>query len=182
MDETIITNHNSLVKPGDLVIHVGDFTLGKKGAPYIAKLHGDHIFLRGSHDKWLRSASEIWERNIEGQIVVACHYAMRVWPKSHYGAWQVYGHSHGHLPPLGKQHDVGVDNNNFFPVSWKELKVIMAGRDDNPNLLKKEQLRGRDETQIGYDNSGCTPGDGGRESRSDNGTDRDDAGSGEGRS
>ena len=45
---------------------------------------------------------------------------------SHYGAWQIYGHSYGHLPPIGKQWDVGVDNNEFRPVSFDELKAIMA--------------------------------------------------------
>ena len=32
------------------------------------------------------------------QDIVLCHYAMRVWQKSHYGAWMLYGHSHGTLP------------------------------------------------------------------------------------
>ena len=33
------------------------------------------------------------------QLVVLCHYAMRVWDRSHYGSWHLYGHSHGNLPP-----------------------------------------------------------------------------------
>lgn len=139
MNTVIIDNHNSVVSRGDLVVHLGDFTLGKTADDYIKRLNGSHIFLRGSHDRWLKNARDIWESTIEGQVVVACHYAMRVWPKSHYGSWQIYAHSHGKLPPIGKQHDVGVDNNNFMPVSFDELRVIMAGRDDNPNLIKRRQ-------------------------------------------
>ena len=141
MNAEIVKRHNSVVKPNDTVINVGDFALGKpKDVSIIrAQLVGKQIFLRGSHDKWLNHASDIWKGTVEGQVIVACHYAMRVWPQSHYGSWDVYGHSHGHLPPLGKQHDVGVDNNDFYPVSFEKLKEIMATRDDNPNLIKGDR-------------------------------------------
>jgi calcineurin-like phosphoesterase family protein len=62
---------------------------------------------------------------------------MRVWPRSHYNSWQLYGHSHGRLEPVGKQWDVGVDNNNFYPVSFDQLVEIMKNRPDNFNLVKK---------------------------------------------
>jgi hypothetical protein len=41
------------------------------------------------------------------------------------------------LPPIGKQWDVGVDNNDFYPVSLPQLKEIMKTREDNFNLVKK---------------------------------------------
>lgn len=129
MDAELIARHNAVVGKGDTVVHVGDFTLRDPefAAAIIRQLVGQHVFVRGSHDRWLPPhALSIWERAIEGQHVVACHYAMRVWPKSHYGSWQIYGHSHGHLPPVGKQWDVGVDGNGFRPVSFDELKAIMA--------------------------------------------------------
>jgi calcineurin-like phosphoesterase family protein len=138
MDEAIIQQHNAVVRDGDKVIHVGDFTLGTDAAKYIRRLRGKHTFLKGSHDRWLgEHAPSILEVKIDGQLIVACHYAMRVWPKSHYNSWQVYGHSHGRLPPIGKQHDVGVDNNDFMPVSYDQLRAIMATRDDNPNLVRR---------------------------------------------
>ncbi len=145
MDEEIIKRHNAVVSAADLVVHVGDFTLGKDAEPYIKRLNGKHIFIRGSHDRWLKDAPDIWAKQIDSQWVVACHYAMRVWPKSHYGSWQVFGHSHGGLPPLGKQHDVGVDNNDFTPVSMAQLKVIMAALPDNPNLVSGLRERATDE-------------------------------------
>ena len=37
--------------------------------------------------------------------------------------------------------DVGVDNNNFFPLSFEEIKEIMAKRPDNPNFIKEEDRR-----------------------------------------
>lgn len=148
MDEELIARHNALVRPADCVLHVGDFAFGEQAmvqAKYIKRLAGKHVFVRGSHDRWLQSAPDIWEQRFGEVVVVACHYAMRVWPKSHYGSWQVYGHSHGKLPPIGKQHDVGVDANDFRPVSFDELVAIMAKRPDNPNLIRKRRAERKED-------------------------------------
>jgi calcineurin-like phosphoesterase family protein len=138
MDETIIQRHNEVVRKEDIVIHNGDFTLLPKikAQRYISRLSGQHIFLHGSHDHWLEKLwLDIWEKSIEEQHIVVCHYAMRVWPRSHHNSWQLYGHSHGMLEPLGKQWDIGVDNNNFYPLSFAQIKEIMSKRPDNPNLV-----------------------------------------------
>ena len=63
---------------------------------------------------------------------------MRVWHRSHYNAWQLYGHSHAKLEPIGKQYDVGVDNNNFMPVSFNELVEIMDKQPNNFNYIPPE--------------------------------------------
>lgn len=141
-DVEIIKKHNSVVRPGDTVVHAGDFTLisnrAKVQNDYINRLNGTHIFLKGSHDRWLHSQScRIWEKTIEGQFIVVCHYSMRTWHRSHYNSWQLYAHSHGKLAPQGKQHDIGVDNNNFYPLSFDEICVIMQSRPDNFNLVKR---------------------------------------------
>ena len=143
MDETIITNFNSTVGKNDMTIHAGDFTLWKNVPgiykKYIDRLNGYHVFLKGSHDYWLnnnKQTNQIWEKVIAGKYVVVCHYAMRVWARSHYNSFQLYGHSHGNLEPVGKQHDIGVDNNNFFPVSYQTIVEIMKNRPDNINLVR----------------------------------------------
>ena len=138
MDRELIRRHNEVVGPDDTVIHAGDFAYRNTRAPqsYLQELNGHHILVRGSHDRWLDvTAREILELEIEGQPLVVCHYAMRTWPRSHYGSWQLHGHSHGTLEPQGKQWDVGVDHNDFTPVSFAQLKEIMAGRPDNPGLV-----------------------------------------------
>lgn len=146
MNDEIIRRHNELVTINDTVIHAGDFTLStvKYAESILVRLNGNHIFVRGSHDKFLKNSflknseiKEILELTIEKQPIIVCHYSMRVWPRSHYNSWQVYGHSHGRLHPEGKQWDVGVDNNNFYPISFEKLSEIMANRPDNFNLVKK---------------------------------------------
>ncbi len=142
MDETLILNHNSRVNNGDTVVHAGDFTLIKDREKvyrkYINRLNGKHIFLKGSHDYWLdNKALRIWEKKFKQAFVVVCHYNMRTWHRSHYNSFQLYGHSHGKLAPIGKQHDIGVDNNEFYPVSWTAIVHIMRKRPDNPNLIRR---------------------------------------------
>ena len=53
-----------------------------------------------------------------------CHYAMRVWPRSHYGVLQLYGHSYGSLPGDSQSCDVGVDYApwGMRPVNLPEIK------------------------------------------------------------
>jgi len=138
MQEILIANHNRVVTKYDITVHAGDFSFTEECAKkIIPRLNGNHIFVIGSHDKWLKNtAKQIWEKKIEGVHVVVCHYAMRTWTKSHRNSWQFYGHSHGRLAPDGKQWDVGVDNNNFSPVSFEKLVQIMSKQPDNKNLIK----------------------------------------------
>lgn len=139
MNEELISRHNAVVGKNDYIIHAGDFFLGDKNdiAIIIKSLKGNHIFLKGSHDRWLQNAEQIWSKVIAGQKIVVSHYCLRTWDASHYNSWHLFGHSHGKLEPLGKSWDIGVDNNNFYPLSFDEIAVIMKNRPDNFNLIKK---------------------------------------------
>jgi calcineurin-like phosphoesterase family protein len=139
MDRAPINNHNKVVSSKDTVYHLGDFTLSKYPGEiqeYIKQLNGTHIFITGSHDKWMKNKVYLIEEKINGVQIVMCHYAMRVWPGSHYNSWQLYGHSHGHLPGVGKQLDVGVDTHHFCPYSFDEIKTILDKKEDNFNKIK----------------------------------------------
>ena len=140
MDTEIIKRHNEVVGDEDIVIHAGDFTMRKnerEAENYIRRLNGKHIFIKGSHDHWINNFSHyIWKKEIEDNYIVVCHFAMRVWPKSHYNSWQLYGHSHGKLEGIGKQMDIGVDTHNYYPYSLEEIKKIMNKKPDNFNLIK----------------------------------------------
>ena len=138
MNEKIISNWNSVVKPGDLVYHLGDYTFGRNDFEFDAtfkRLNGLIVLIKGNHDKlaWANrhkfyaAHDSYHEINVNGQDITLCHYAMRVWNKSHYGAWNLYGHSHGSLPddPYSRSFDIGVDCHNFYPLSFDEVKAIM---------------------------------------------------------
>ena len=144
MDEDIIKKHNEVVGKEDTVIHAGDYTFIKDRSivqrKYIDRLNGNHIFLKGSHDPWLPYTHRtMYELKLGDIYIVVCHYAMRVWPRSHYNSWMLYGHSHGKLAPQRKQWDIGIDNNNFYPISLDKIAEIMLKQPDNFNLVKNER-------------------------------------------
>jgi len=127
MDSELIRRFNEVVGKNDLTVHAGDFCWCKKEKEahikYISKLNGNHTFLKGSHDHWLPNSTKfMWRKLIEQQFVVVCHYCMRTWERSHYGAWQLFGHSHGRMGPFKDQLDIGVDTFGFRPYSWEDVK------------------------------------------------------------
>lgn len=146
MTEGLIERHNAKVGRGDLVYHLGDMfwrTFGLGNAVNVMRrLNGNHYYILGNHEElmldkesealrnhfvWVKERIKIRPNSIlapEG--IVLDHYAARVWNGSHKGAWQLYGHSHGELPEdLGFAFDVGVDPNNYSPVSIEEAAVRM---------------------------------------------------------
>ena len=133
MNAIILDNLLKNVDQGDILYFLGDLTFDKKIAQDFFNVLKDieiH-FIVGNHDssqvvkiaqKRCASVSQIKNVIIEEQSITLCHYAMRVWNKSHYNSWQLYGHSHANLNGIGKQFDVGVDSNNFLPVPFEKLK------------------------------------------------------------
>ena len=149
MNEAIIVRWNDRVKPGDFVYHLGDFGWNKCD-DIIRRLGGQKFLIVGSHDAEGSRLKKYWCQitpmksiKIGIQTVVLTHCAMRIWEKSHYGSWHLYGHSHGRSDPWGKSFDVGVDTHNFFPYSWDEVVEKMATLSENVN---DQRSQGKDAT------------------------------------
>jgi calcineurin-like phosphoesterase family protein len=142
MREELIARHNSKVpdKPTSLTIHVGDMFWNsmdeKECYDIIHRLNGKHAFIFGNHDeviersKWLKDqfvwvsgknkSSGIEIVNYNEMEITLCHYAMRVWERSHKGSGMLFGHSHDELPVVGRSFDIGVDGHDYFPWSAAE--------------------------------------------------------------
>lgn len=149
-DETLIRNWNSVVGETDLVFHLGDFSFGlsdvERTRTLFFRLHGRKRLVLGNHDvdkkgnlhrgladlPWDARPTHACETTDEGKRVYLCHYASRVWPGAHYGAYHFYGHSHGKLPGIGRSRDVGVDMPDvaFIPRTFAELTAGMEANDD----------------------------------------------------
>jgi calcineurin-like phosphoesterase family protein len=143
MNDTLIERINTFVRPQDTLYHLGDFALGRGRLDIIGSLVDriacKHIrLILGNHDlpieKKLAKLTPGFEDilpvfvgKINGQSITLNHYAQRIWNKSHYGAWHLYGHSHGTLPalPNTKAMDVGVDCHHFLPVAFEDIKIVM---------------------------------------------------------
>jgi calcineurin-like phosphoesterase family protein len=149
-DRVLIENWNRCVKHGDDVYFLGDFCFkSKEIAERVRKhLNGQIFFIEGNHDSAAKTIKHTfaWYQQVKmveisGQAIWLSHYAHRVWPKAHYGAWHLYGHSHGKLPEAdsGLSMDVGVDATalrscnslnpeGYRPVSFEEVAKIMKGK------------------------------------------------------
>lgn len=146
MDEEIINNHNEVVDPEDTFYFLGDFSFNKAlTEQYLQRLNGKKFFIKGNHDyketielykKYGTYLGELAEVSVGDQRIILCHYAMRVWNKSHRGVWHLYGHSHHSLPddPTSLSIDIGVNGKgyNYSPLSFNQIKGIMAKKEYKP--------------------------------------------------
>jgi calcineurin-like phosphoesterase family protein len=140
MNSAILERLNSAVKANDVLYFLGDFCIGPKARALELRreIRCKKIFaVPGNHDKDTRKLTEefswlgdLAEVSINGQRIVLCHYAMRVWNHSSHGAWHLYGHSHGRLPTLNNSlsMDVGVDTHDFGPWHFDEVRDRMTAK------------------------------------------------------
>lgn len=148
MSEFLIAEHNKLVKPDDTYFDMGDVaycTTYDRALECWRRLNGKKHLITGNHDQLMAevhanhpelfagyyalpdpSVKCIVEKQIEGQIIIMSHYALREWHHDLRGTWHLFGHTHAFLPPFGKSMDVGVDAMNYRPVSFDEIKEFMA--------------------------------------------------------
>jgi calcineurin-like phosphoesterase family protein len=154
MNDVILSNLELSVDKGDVLYYLGDLTFKKKVAlQFFERFRNlETHYIIGNHDKeeiitiakkYCKSVSYLKDIKLNGRNITLCHYAMRVWNKSHCNAWQLYGHSHGNLAPVGKQFDVGVDSNEFKPVSITQIEKIMEKAPNNMNYIPPEKRQSK---------------------------------------
>ena len=133
MDRALIDAWNSVVSPGDVVYHLGDFSLRPAAviSDLLKKLHGTKHLIVGNHDRvdeisgcrlqgWA-SMREMAKISVDGHSVFLCHYPMREWPGMWQGTVHLYGHVHGNLQPLPGSMEVGADVWGGKPIQMAEI-------------------------------------------------------------
>jgi calcineurin-like phosphoesterase family protein len=141
MNRVLINNWNSIVTKDDIVFHLGDFSFNETHK-FLDELLGEIYFVKGNHDKQLINClgvsrtPAIRDIKIDGYPpITLCHFSMRVWNKSHFGAYCLFGHSHGTLEPYKKSVDVGVDSHwitgkkEYRPFSIIEIDNYLKNRE-----------------------------------------------------
>lgn len=147
MNETLIANWNKSVGPDDIVFHLGDFCLGDSGKwnRILDRLNGKIYLILGNHDlrNFRKSYAERFESvamqmhiEVDNQKICLNHYPFLCYDGSYDGVWQLFGHVHTNRNHTGNdaarlkllfptQYDVGVDNNDFTPVSFAQVKEVI---------------------------------------------------------
>ena len=147
MNDTLIANWNSVIGRDDTVFHLGDFCSGNatEWAKILSRLNGRIFLIMGNHDirKVCRCIAQRFEHvtmqmriEVGKQRIYLCHYPFLCFEGDHKDVWQLFGHMHTrkgstridanrlkHLYPT--QYDVGVDNNDFTPVSFEKISTII---------------------------------------------------------
>ena len=148
MDRKLIENWNNKVPKDGLVFHLGDFAWGGSDVwkKIREQLNGEIVLIKGNHD--IKNMSSTAEQTlfkfttqqmlieVEGRKMYLNHYPFLCYAgvyRDQQGLiFQAYGHVHSGPNKKGKdmprlaytfptQYDVGVDNNNYEPISWHEL-------------------------------------------------------------
>ena len=152
MNENIIARFNSKVGPKDSLYILGDafWGSGARANEILKRLNGKKFLIRGNHDRFLnhpdfdQSIFE-WVKDLDkvvhqGTKFIMCHYPMLEWEGYYRGSLHCYGHVHdsyfkdeeryqgtAKLAALGpRAFNVGVDVNDFMPVSAEDL-IILSG-------------------------------------------------------
>ena len=156
MDRALIDAWNSVVSPGDVVYHLGDFSLRPAAviSDLLKKLHGIKHLIVGNHDRvdevsgcrlqgWA-SMREMAKISVDGQSVFLCHYPMREWPGMWQGTVHLYGHVHGNLQPLPGSMEVGADVWGGKPVQMMDILNAVMPFDAESEKQQRKSLRLRD--------------------------------------
>lgn len=142
--QILVANFNSRVQPGDTTYHLGDFSFLNKEASQrlLASLNGTHIIVLGNHDRGPIGMKEVGfaevhynlTMEIDGKKVYMSHMPPSEWDEPGRKYKLVFkqappadcdvhlaGHVHEKWARKGKVINVGVDQRNFYPVSFDEL-------------------------------------------------------------
>jgi calcineurin-like phosphoesterase family protein len=152
MNRAMIENWNSYVTDRDEIYILGDFMYkgtGKDANNILSRLKGKKYLVKGNHEKYLSDPSfnanafewikDYYALKLDGgQMIVMFHYPMLSWHGSHHGSIHLYGHVHNSgikYPDFGEKLkmlgpraiNVGVDVNDFYPVSIKQILESVKG-------------------------------------------------------
>ena len=128
MNELIIKNFNDVVKDTDVVYFLGDFAF-KNHEEHLSRLNGIIVFVLGNHDSrtTLKTHIKKIELLIKNQELLCvhnpadCEEGFRVNLVGHvHTLWKTKKTKKGNLLI-----NVGVDQWNFKPVHYNELKRLM---------------------------------------------------------
>lgn len=96
MDEALVKNWNSVVRPTDTVYHLGDVVINRSALPILGRLNGTKILVKGNHDVFRAEEYLEYFKDIRGSAVlnnlVMTHIPLH--PTS-IERWD--GNIHGHL-------------------------------------------------------------------------------------
>lgn len=132
MNDVLISNFNSIVGKNDTVYILGDlcYRVKREDANHlVSRLNGKKILIIGNHD--INYDHDMFDEITYFKVIKynkvsfsLMHYPMLSWPHSNHNGIQLHGHIHSnYMDNVNnknneiKRYDVGVDANNYYPIS-----------------------------------------------------------------
>jgi len=147
MNRILVSNWNMRVGKKDEVYIVGDFAW-KRHMHFLMQLNGKKHLVIGNHDKMSQdeyknfsSCAIRMQKVFDKQLVILDHFPMRSWNGRCHKSWHLFGHVHGRFGTnlIHNTMDVGVDCNDYCPVSWYQVVDFMKKQVPFPDGQLDEQ-------------------------------------------
>lgn len=125
MDEALIENWNSVVKEGDKVYHLGDVCIQKSGLSCLSRCNGKKVLIRGNHDIYKLKDYAAYFKDIRGAFVldkfIMTHIPIHPESIERFKG-NIHGHLHSNTLSDKRYFNVSVENINFTPIAFDEIK------------------------------------------------------------
>lgn len=139
MNECMLDNWNSVVKPGDIVYHLGDVMMGNKEEfkKYWKQLNGSKRLIVGNHDdiKWM-AQNELFTKILMWRMFTEFGLLLSHVPIHQSGLRRgsptdetapmllnIHGHIHQNPSPTEHHRCVCVEQINYTPINIEEVRV-----------------------------------------------------------
>lgn len=146
MDEALIENWNSVVRPTDTVIHLGDVVINRSALPILEKLNGVKKLVKGNHDVFRLEEYTPYFKDILGSKsyddFILTHIPVH---EASIERWKgnIHGHLHSNRVMTLEYRNcdtfqvidprylcVSMEHINYTPISWEDCKKRFEEQQD----------------------------------------------------
>lgn len=125
MNQCLVDNWNSVVKPQDKVYVLGDIAIQRKHLPVMSQMNGTKRLIMGNHDIFKMKdyltyfkriyAYKVWDNMIFSHIPIHRDSLKDRWKLN------VHGHTHMNIIDDPRYLNVCVEQTNYFPVDIQSI-------------------------------------------------------------
>jgi calcineurin-like phosphoesterase family protein len=127
MDEALVKNWNSVVKPNDSIYHLGDVVINRRFLATLDKLNGSKRLILGNHDIFNHSDYTKYFKRLHGSLkiddFILSHIPLHPDSVPYWATANIHGHIHANDVDSPLYYNVSVENINYTPISLEDLRI-----------------------------------------------------------
>lgn len=135
MNEALVDNWNSIVRPKDTIYHLGDVVINRSVLPILSRLNGKKILIKGNHDVFRAEEYLQYFTDLRGSAtldgMICTHIPIHPNSLERWGK-NIHGHLHTHnvmredwyngIYPDPRYLCVSVEQTDYTPISLEDCK------------------------------------------------------------